>query len=170
MPTIDDTVGGSSSNSYISLANANLYFDNRLYSEVWECEKIPNKQKALITATKHIDYKFDFFGIPADLNDQALDWPRNIVYDQDGQLVDGTIIPVFVLDATCELAIELLKEDRVSDYSNKGLDSIKVGPIDIDFDSDYDQNLLPDTVLEMLSFFGDVTTRGGGTNVPVTRV
>jgi hypothetical protein len=111
-------------------------------------------------ATKLLDYKVTWVGLKPN-DTQALEWPRGSVYDEDGYLLSSTTIPVFLKDATFEMALSLLVEDRMSDYTEKKLSKIKAGPIQLDFTGEYDRKLLPDLVMEMIQFYGSYAVRGG---------
>jgi hypothetical protein len=86
--TVDD--------AYISVSGADLYFNERLNSEVWTVETVTNKEKALKTATRYIN-RLNFAGDKTDEN-QTFEFPRG----------GDTEIPQEVQDATCEIAIALL--------------------------------------------------------------
>ena len=122
------TAGATNANSYISVADANSYFGDRLYTDKWDNASTPNKEKALKWATKLLDQHVAWFGYKPD-DDQALRWPRSGIYDRDGYWIDDDIIPEPIQRATAELAFALLKEDRTQAPDTKGFDSIKVGPI-----------------------------------------
>src|ERR1041385_7228772 len=85
------TIGGSTSNSYVTLTEANDYFDDRLNAAEWNAATSDSKEKALITATRRIDEE-QFVGYKVS-NTQALKWPRFNVYDEDGLIFDSTTIP-----------------------------------------------------------------------------
>ena len=85
-------------NSYVTLANAEIYFENRLYSDVWEDASENDKKRALITSTQAIE-RLNFAGSKAD-TDQTLQFPRN----------DDSAIPQTIKDAVCENALALLDD------------------------------------------------------------
>jgi len=68
------TIGGSTSNSYVTLTEANDYFADRLNTAEWDAVGSETKEKALITATRRIDEE-QFLGYKVSLT-QALKWPR----------------------------------------------------------------------------------------------
>jgi hypothetical protein len=123
---LDATVGGASSNSYVTLAEANTYFADRLNSTAngdWTNDSTgvartdAVKSAALITATRRIDEEM-FQGLKASTT-QALKWPRVNVQDEDGLYFESDSIPERVKQATYICALELLKVDFISeDYLN----------------------------------------------------
>ena len=98
--TLTYTPGGASDNSYVTLAEAEAHFANRLNSSVngdWTNDAAgvartdDVKKAALITATLRIDEEM-FLGYKVTTT-QALKWPRYNVYDEDGIVFDSTTIP-----------------------------------------------------------------------------
>ena len=95
-------------NSYVSLAEANTYFETRIKSEIWTTSNNDDKSKALITATKKIDYE-DFYG-SRETSTQLLKFPRIRLDPIDGVDINS-IIPLQIKEATYELAIYMLSVD-----------------------------------------------------------
>src|SRR5262245_40798760 len=98
--TLDSTVGGASSNSFPSLADADAYFTNRIYSSAngnWFYDSAgvartdEVRKAALITATLRINEE-QFVGYKVSTS-QALKWPRYDAYDEDGIAFDTDAIP-----------------------------------------------------------------------------
>ncbi len=133
---LDATVGGANSNSYISLEDAEAYFETRMPAATnWSATPAPsdeNKKKALITATRLIDQMVEWSGeITADT--QALQWPRQDMVDARGVDIDTDVIPAEVGYAVCELADQLLATDRSADLTTAGISGLSVGSISIEF-------------------------------------
>lgn len=93
----------STSNSYITLADAETYFNERLNSDAWEDANENDKKRALITATKSID-RLNFSGAKTN-DDQVLQFPRD----------DDASIPTTIKDAVCENALILLDDKDIED-------------------------------------------------------
>lgn len=146
---IDATVGGVSSNSYVEEAYANSYLSERLdASEYVDEENSVKRQQALITATRYLDQRVVWVGDRA-TTDQSLEWPR---VDREGESIEAGIIPVKIRQATCELALYLLKNgDPIGTTS---LDAMRVGSISIDFNEKVDRVMLPEHVTAMISNYG----------------
>ncbi len=98
---IDATLGGTSANSYVTLAAANTYFETVPDSSTWINKTDDQKNRALISATRWID-ALTFYGDRC-AETQALKWPRNN-YTVDGIDLACTSIPDGVKTATYELA------------------------------------------------------------------
>ena len=105
-PILVATLAGATSNSYITVADATIYFDNRLDVTDWTAATADNKAASLITATSWLD-TLDFYGDRSSTT-QALKWPRTDV-TCDGIEADATFIPREIKDATCEAALALLR-------------------------------------------------------------
>ena len=119
---IDATVGGASSNSYVTLAEATAYFGERLYASAWDSATDADKEKALLQACRGLErcrllVNRRPYGYPGEPQDsptydslapsnvgQALSLPRNKDRDSDGLYA----IPQPVKNAQCEEALALL--------------------------------------------------------------
>ena len=123
-------------NSYASLAEAEAYFAERIDTEAWDTATAPDKEKALITATRLIDDKYEFVGMVA-ATEQPLSWPRMGVAYRDGQRgtweqPGATVVPSRVTRATLEQAIHLLLNENLLDSSNQTFEKIQIGSIKLE--------------------------------------
>jgi len=126
---LDATVGGASSNSYVTRAAAETYFGDRLDVTEWDNASNDNKDAALVMATLRLEQE-DYDGVRAD-QDQNLKWPRYSVY-VDGVYQDSAAIPRVIKEATYELALAILKDTTLlSDTGLEGFASVKLGELDI---------------------------------------
>ena len=134
-------------NSYISAADADLYFEDYLGADAWTGATSADKDKALIAATRRID-RLSLVGRKAD-EAQALQFPRCYLMGTrpleypatfDLLLKSTTedwecqaVVPRSVLDAVCEEALALLANagDEQAELRGKlqrqGVTSIKLG-------------------------------------------
>jgi hypothetical protein len=121
---IDATPGGESSNSYVTLQEAEAYFADRLRVDAWSGASSADKEKALLTACRHVEAcrirvhrrPHGYPGEPPDAMgrpydplapsnpNQALSFPRQRDKDSDGNYA----IPKRVKDAQREEALALL--------------------------------------------------------------
>jgi DnaT-like ssDNA binding protein len=125
MPTIDDTVAGATANSYIDVADADIYFDARLNTTAWDDSF--DQEAALIQACTILDQQ-DFIGVVSS-DTQALKWPR---YADDGtSLIRNyaiTSIPTPIRNAQCEIALWLLQTGGSGVAVSAGdVESLKIG-------------------------------------------
>ena len=71
--TINATLQSETANSYVTLAEANTYFETVPSSTNWDDKTDDQKNRALISATRWID-TLNFYGDRCDQS-QALSWP-----------------------------------------------------------------------------------------------
>ena len=83
-------------NSFVTLEDAQTYFEERYDSNDWFALEEEDKEKLLITASKKIN-TFDFVGEPLEDN-QPMAFPRDYALPQD------------IKDAVCEEAISLISK------------------------------------------------------------
>lgn len=147
---IDATVGGESSNSYATLADAQAYNDAHISGAAWTGT---NDQftRALITATRILDEQCVWAGQKASLA-QALRWPRVNAYNQDDELYDYTELPSQLVNATCEFARALLISDRFNDIDDaaSGIDEVQAGAVKVKFSQANSKELLPPSVASLI--------------------
>lgn len=122
--------GSSSSNSYVSVADADSYFTDRNVS-TWGALSTPAKQAALLYATAYVDANFDFPGY-LQASEQALDWPRSGAYDNETRILTG--IPQKLKDAVCELALVHANTEALNTtFEGSNVKSEKVGSIAVEY-------------------------------------
>lgn len=101
--TIDATVGGAASDSYVTTAE----FDAYATAMGWTATIT---EAALRRARLYLDRVYTWRGIKA-TDAQALQWPRYVEGYVDGYPVASDIVPQAIKDAQCELAFLALSED-----------------------------------------------------------
>lgn len=149
MPTLVATVGSATANSYVTVAAADTYFDERLNVTDWTTlSGDDDKERALIMATRRLDLE-EYEGEKTDIA-QALKWPRLYATDDDGEEYDSDTIPMIVQHSTFELALEFLKSDALADTGLDGFEEIQVGPIRVKTRLGEKVGELPDNVRRWL--------------------
>jgi hypothetical protein len=117
-------------NSYVTVAEADAYFENRLDVAAWNSADDENKSKALITATGLLD-ELSWTGVVED-SSQSLAFPRVGSYfdPKIGYSVsfDEGTVPDRIVKATYELAYHLLNNDGLLDNTGSAVD-LEVGRI-----------------------------------------
>ena len=117
----EDGTGLVDANAYANAADGDVYYDGHLYATAWTAATTGNKEKALVMATRLIDSQFQFGGGKTK-ETQALQWPREDCRDPDGpDFLASDAVPKAVLDATCEMARELLIVDRTAAPAGEGV-------------------------------------------------
>lgn len=126
MPSaIDTTISGANANSYLTLAEAEAYFDDRLNISAWQDTDADNRTRALLHAAQRLERE-NWLGDRATTT-QRLAWPRIGVAKVEEYESDE--IPQQIKDAQCELALHLLANgaapgagnSRVKSFSADGL-------------------------------------------------
>ena len=132
----EDGTGKVDANSYAEVADGDSYHDGHLYADAWTVADAGRKAAALVMATRVIDAEFRFNGRRTS-ESQALQWPRAECPDPDKGLVrlsallpilsnfvDYDRVPSAVVQATCEMARELLIVDRTAAPPGEGIDTV----------------------------------------------
>lgn len=172
----EDGSGKVDSNTYAVVADGDGYHEGHLYATAWTEASTGTKEKSLVMATRLIDAMFAFNGYKRQAT-QALQWPRIQCRDPDAPLgwkaglmnglvayVNENTIPAAVVQATCELARELIEADRTENPIGEGLRSLRIeGAIRLDFDAKDKQQEVPKLVEAMLEKYGEYLGRGKGT-------
>lgn len=120
------TPGGTTSNSYVTLAEAKTYFLRKLYTSDWDAVDDDRKETALLMACQRLEQE-DYVGILVD-EDQALKWPR--MKDDSGDLIRNyavNAVPQPMKNAQCELALWYLQNTNAITVNPEAIGSIKIG-------------------------------------------
>jgi hypothetical protein len=149
--SLDKTIGGSASNSYVSVSDADTYFGNHwstAKASAWAAlssgakESVLKQACKLLDALRVLDSEFGYGALPPQFverftyeltihrwgSDQKLNFPRNIDVDLNG----SPFVPQNVPDAQCEQAVYLLAFDdtpiatRLSGISSE---TVSAGPV-----------------------------------------
>jgi hypothetical protein len=161
--TIDAEVGGEDANSYLTIAEADTYFESHAYAAVWEDGDDDTKCRALVTATRQLDTSFEWVGTVAS-STQALLWPRDDAYGPNGYLHTTDEIPYNIQAATAELAQQLLESNRQadSDTETEGIQRLRLGAgLEIYFKSSVTAKPIPDVVATLVGGYGVQKAAGG---------
>lgn len=143
----EDGTSRPDANSYASAADGDAYHQAHLYAAAWTSASTATKEAALVMASRLIDTCYQFHGAKSSAA-QALQWPRWQVPDPDAAaaavdplhpigagFIESNKVPKPVLDATCELARELIKADPTDDPDGEGLRRLEVArDISLEFD------------------------------------
>ena len=131
--TINATVKGENANSYVTLTEANSYFETVPDSTTWDNKTVDQKNRSLIAATRWID-SFVYYGDRCD-DGQALKFPRNN-YQVDGVELACSKIPNNIKYAQYELARALANDtDAITGTTGKegNISEAKLGDLAVKF-------------------------------------
>lgn len=141
------TTGGVDSNAFCDVATADLYHSERLFNSDWTEASTTEKSAALIQATIYLN-DLDWLGNIDTESTQALRFPREDLYDKDGR--ELTDIPSFLIHATCELALDMIKSEDVS--QQVGTKRVKAGSVEMEYyETPYSGSMIPKTVQYLIN-------------------
>jgi hypothetical protein len=182
----EDGSGLANANAYADLADAEGFHERHVNLFGWSTATDSAKETALSMATRLIDELWQFNGFRAN-EGQALQWPRERCPDPDkgtassvliwanGNYFEPNIVPKGIIEATCEMAKQLLLLDRTLIPEGEGLHSVYEsssshaadgsGGADISskvYDKKDKRRILTHLVEAMLSKFGAPIQSGDG--------
>lgn len=149
-------------NSYVSEAEMAAYVTERVPDPAvlaaWDALSPELQATYVVNASRFIDNMMEWIGDRYS-RDQRLDWPRvNAVID--GFLLDQITFPTAVKEATCEMVVFSMQNNGVvAVQTNAAFDSIRVGPINIDFNEAASEPLkkfYPEIVEYILRDYGQI--------------
>jgi hypothetical protein len=172
----------ANANSYASVADGDTYHEGHLYAASWNGATTATKEAALVMATRLIDGCYQFNGYKVS-STQALQWPRQMALDADAtpgatlsliqtssSYLPSDQVPQAVVNATCELARELIKADTTDAVDGEGISSLSIaGALSINFDKRDKQPKITETARMFLSKLG-VYMAGRANSVKLVRV
>lgn len=171
MPTINATPGAVDANSYETLIEFVAYLTTRLPVPTAAIAATDaTREKALIVSTRALNRiltrfkrleilqskgKMEKFyvvrpywtGSPTSTT-QLLPWPRDGMFDRNGNAIVNTVIPQDLKDAESEMAILAISGDvtATNAVAAQGITDVKAGPIEIAFKEYIQNRVLPEAV------------------------
>lgn len=132
-------------NCYVSLLEAESYFDTRIDSGAWVNADDEDKESALVTATLIVDEN-QFIGVAVS-SEQSLGWPRTGATTFDTKLnltvtYSDSEIPKRLKLAVFEQAYHLLSNENLIDNKSQNFEEISIGSITLK-DSNSDTGRVP---------------------------
>lgn len=139
---VEDGTIVAGANSFISLNDADLYFEGRNEPSTWTSATDEAKESALLYAAAEIAWGYAWRGQAVQPYDHDWPFPRYALIDDDGfvytypnsESVGGSAVPRRVLDAQCELALGHLDE-ALNEAKDRGGDikMEKVGSLAVEY-------------------------------------
>lgn len=152
------TPGAANANSFLTVDEADAHFGTRLHVSDWTSASVADKEAALIWATRLMNATIPWRGSVVS-ETQALAWPRSGLLTRNGFPLANDIIPRELKEATAELALLLLRSERTAgnEAQEQGITRLKAGTVDIEFKEEFQFNVVPATVTDLLvpSWFGE---------------
>lgn len=135
---VEDGTGLVDSNSYVSLSEADDYWELRNEgSSGWGALSDDAKTASLVRAAQYLDYAYRYVGDRYSTI-QAMTWPRVVFFDADARAMFADIIPQRIKDAQCELAREDAIVGKLLAPVDRGgrVQSESVGPLSVSYFAD----------------------------------
>ena len=156
-------------NSFVSSAEADTYFTDRIYSDIWFAGTTTDQDLALVTASGILD-RLTYLGTATPTTSYPLSFPRDMVFydskfgdkielNDDRTNSDPGTIPQAIKDATCELALHLLNNISTLADNENGQYPVKdltLGSVRMTFDTANPRptiTAIPDLVYSMIKQF-----------------
>lgn len=158
MPTL--TPG---TNTYVTLAQAETHFDNRLHAAVWtDTDDDDTKARALLMAAMLLDRHMIWKGCKLD-PEQVMEWPRRgISWAPPG------VVPPGVKVAQMELALLLITTDTTATPDTAGISRLDVaGAVSLTIAPSDRIKPIPDAVFDYVRMYG--SRAGGVMSISLTR-
>lgn len=151
--TLVTTAGATNANAYCTTDEYDSYFESKtnVASSVINVS-YENKKAGIVWATRLLDERVDWIGVKTS-ETQALRWPRIGAVDRDGYTISQSTIPVFLKNATAELAGYLIRSDRTDDPDSAGIRRLRADVIEIEFDKNDRVNDIPASVWAMINYY-----------------
>lgn len=150
---VEDGSGKIDSNTYISLDDADVYFEGRLNNTAWTSADVATKTAALIQATRLLDSYVTWAGLKKTA-EQSLQFPRAGIYVNNTDY--SGIIPTELKNAECELALVLLQQDTQAISDTVGFSQISVaGTVSLTIDKHDRVKEVPSHVFMLISHLGN---------------
>jgi hypothetical protein len=170
----EDGTGKPDANTYADAADGDAYHAGHLYASAWTAATADQKAVALVMATRLIDAEYQFNGVRS-VDSQALQWPRVNCPDPDktpvpfltslllaDPFVSASIVPKALVQATCEMARELLIADRTTAPVGEGLSYQNVGGNQTGYDKSDKRPVLSQLAQVMLAKYGSQISAKSG--------
>ena len=159
---LNATIGATTSNSYVTLAEAEAYFEDRFFASAWVSLTDIVKEQLLVSCSQMLDWYLKWKGTKTSTT-QFMLWPREGALRADGEEIEDDIIPPELKVAVYELVISSIAADRMEDDPLAGLGSVKVGPLTVmagpEKPNQTTKKAIPEKIRMILK---DITSGSGG--------
>jgi len=116
---VEDGGAYSDSNAFCEIAEADQIIENYGNSTDWSGATSAIKENAIRQATRYLNLHYIWDGYKIDV-DQACQWPRYDMTDEDGWDIDDDVVPERVKEACAYLALQVVEGDTLlEDFDNE---------------------------------------------------
>lgn len=141
--TVEDGSVVAGADSYLSLADANTYWESYGNPATWTGKSDAEREGFLRSATRWLDANYRWRGTIEDASTpQVLGWPRTGVTDDEGREVAEDSVPQRLKDATAEMAHHFA-QGQVESVVESGKQVVRqrVGPVEVQYAEGRSQSL-----------------------------
>lgn len=125
---LNATLGASDANSYVTLAEAEIYFADRMHASAWVALTEEVKSSLLISSSQMLDWYVKWKGARSTTT-QFMEWPRTGAIRPSGVEIDSDALPPEVKTAVYEQALSNIEADRTEDDPLAGIGQLKAGSL-----------------------------------------
>ena len=125
---LNETLGASDANSYVTRAEADAYFTDRMHSSAWSALDDLVKDGLLVSSSQMLDWYIKWKGSKA-TSAQSMQWPRSGAIRPDGTEIDDDVLPPEVKTAVYEQAFANIEADRMEDDPLAGIGQLRAGSL-----------------------------------------
>ncbi len=125
---LNATLGDSDANSYVTLVEADAYFEDRMHASAWEALTDEVKSNLLVTSSQMLDWYINWKGTKTTTT-QSMDWPREDAIRPSGVEIEDDVLPPEVKTAVYEQALVSIEADRMEDDPLAGIGQLKAGSL-----------------------------------------
>lgn len=143
--------------SYVTIEDADQYFQGRDDAAHWFSLTEIQKSSVLEQATRFLDHSFQWKGSPAKVG-QPLRWPRQNVFDPDGILLDQNVIPLQIRNAVLEQALFGISSGNLP--LKEGIKSISIGKMSLSFERSAERELISPEAARFVRGLGTFCSSG----------
>jgi hypothetical protein len=123
---LNATLGASDANSYVTLEEADAYFEDRMYSSSWDA--FSDQASLLISSSRMLDWHIKWKGAKS-TSAQSMQWPRTGAVRPDGTEIGSDELPPEVKIAVFEQAFANISGDRTADDPLAGIGQLQAGSL-----------------------------------------
>jgi len=158
---VEDGTGVVTANAYASVEEVDEILGVNIHSQWSLIVDVETKEKLIQWASRILDERVKWFGKKTHPTSGRA-WPRVMVKDREGLLIEDNVVPLAVKVATAELADHLLAGDPETANTGSNITALQVDVVMIKFDARLDAERFPPNLSKILYGLGFMSFGRGG--------
>lgn len=158
---VEDGTGVVTANAYATLAEVDEILSVNIHSQWSLLTDDTTKEKLIQWASRILDERVKWYGKKT-FPTSGRAWPRVMVKDREGTLIEDNIVPLPVKVAVAELADHLLSGDPETANTGSNITALQVDVVMIRFDARLDAERFPPNLSKILYGLGLMSFGRGG--------